>query len=90
MVIQFPPSAKNADVTAALGAVEDTNAVAEYVQVCASPGEVSNVPRLGHQYRLQKGKHFPRAVVFCMGRMMKLSDFWRPPAKRWRHWRNGK
>ena len=59
----LPPSAKNADVTAALGGVEDINAVAEYVQVCASPGEVSNTPRLGHQYRLQKGKHFPHAVV---------------------------
>jgi cullin-associated NEDD8-dissociated protein 1 len=51
----LPSSAKNAEVADALGAVLSTDDISEYRQVCASPGEVSNVPSLGHQYRLQKG-----------------------------------
>ena len=47
----LPASAKNPDVAAVLGAVPSPTTVTEYREVCASPGEVENVPSLGHQYR---------------------------------------
>ena len=49
----LPASAKSNDAIAALGGsvIADSSAV---IEVCGSPGEVSNDPSLGHQYLLQK------------------------------------
>ena len=51
----LPASVKSDEVAAVLGATKSPDVVTEYREVCASPGEVANVPSKGHQYRLQKG-----------------------------------
>jgi len=49
----LPDSASSANVVISLGGavVEESRKI---IEVCGSPGEVSNDPQLGHQYLLQK------------------------------------
>lgn len=49
----LPASAKSTKVVEALGGSVTAGSSA-VIEVCGSPGEVSNNPALGHQYLLQK------------------------------------
>lgn len=51
----LPPSVQGTEMASEFGAILSPNAVADFIEVCASPNEVSNDPTKGHQYRLQKG-----------------------------------
>uniref|UniRef100_A0A7S4S6P4 DUF1501 domain-containing protein n=1 Tax=Ditylum brightwellii TaxID=49249 RepID=A0A7S4S6P4_9STRA len=50
----MPTSVQEPELASFFGAELIPDAVSDYVEVCASPGEVANDPSLGHQYRLQK------------------------------------